>query len=149
MILADEMDADWSQVIAELAPAADVYKDPLIGVQWVGGSTAIANSFPQYRELGARARAMLIETAADRWRVKPDQCRAANSVVYGPGNRSVRYSDLANEAARRPVPGNVALKSTSEFKLIGKPVRRLDGRAKCGGSHKFASDLHLPGRLIA
>src|ERR1700682_5331995 len=60
MILADEMDADWSQVIAELAPAADVYKDPLIGVQWVGGSTAIANSFPQYRELGARARAMLI-----------------------------------------------------------------------------------------
>src|SRR5216684_1100188 len=83
MILADEMDGDWSQVIAELAPAADVYKDPLIGVQWVGGSTAIANSFPQYRELGARARVMLIETASDRWGVKPNQCRASNSIVYG------------------------------------------------------------------
>src|SRR6476469_4359619 len=86
MILADELDADWSQVIAELAQAADVYKDPLIGVQWVGGSTAIANSFPQYRELGARARSMLVQTAADRWRVKPEQCRTANSIVFGPGN---------------------------------------------------------------
>jgi isoquinoline 1-oxidoreductase subunit beta len=149
LILADELDADWSQVIAELAPAADVYKDPLIGVQWVGGSTAIANSFPQYRELGARARSMLVQTAADRWRVKPEQCRTASSIVYGPGNRSVRYSDLANEAARRPIPDQVALKNPSEFKLIGKPVRRLDGRAKCDGSHKFAIDLDLPAMLIA
>src|SRR5258708_6528809 len=114
MILADELDADWSQVIAELAPAADVYKDPLIGVQWVGVSTAIANSFPQYRELGARARSILVQTAADRWRVKPEQCNASNSIVYGPGNRSARYSDLANEAARRPIPENVALKNPSE-----------------------------------
>src|SRR5258706_1378247 len=149
MILADEMDADWSQVIAELAPAADVYKDPLIGVQWVGGSTAIANSFPQYRELGARARSMLVQTAADRWRVKPEQCRTASSIVYGPGNRSVRYSDLAIEAALRPIPDKVALKNPSEFKLIGKQVRRLDGRAKSDGSHKFAIDLDLPGMLIA
>src|SRR6266403_5397680 len=149
MLLADEMDADWSQVVAELAPAADVYKDPLFGIQMVGGSGSIAHSFKQYRELGAKTRAMLITAAADRWGVKPDQCRAANSVVYGPGNRSVRDSDLANEAARRPVPGKVALKSTSEFKLIGKPVRRLDGRAKCDGSHKFAIDLDLPGMLIA
>ena len=104
MILADEMDADWSQVIAELAPAADVYKDPLIGVQWVGGSTAIANSFPQYRELGARARSMLVRTAADRWRVKPGQCRTASSIVYGPGNRSVRYSDLAKRGCTAADP---------------------------------------------
>src|SRR5215831_4439019 len=60
MLLADEMDADWSQVIAELAPAADVYKDPLYGIQMVGGSGSIAHSFQQYRELGAKARAMLV-----------------------------------------------------------------------------------------
>ena len=65
MLLADEMDADWSQVIAELAPAADVYKDPRIGIQVVGGSGSIAHSFQQYRELGAKTRAMLVAAAAD------------------------------------------------------------------------------------
>src|ERR1700730_7876474 len=87
MILADEMDADWSQVIAELAPAADVYKDPLYGIQMVGGSGSIAHSFQQYRELGAKTRAMLVAAAADRWHLSPDQCRTENSVVHGPGNR--------------------------------------------------------------
>src|ERR1043165_86601 len=74
MILADELDADWSQVIAELAPAADVYKDPVFGIQMVGGSGSIAHSFQQYRELGAKTRAMLIAAAADRWHISPDQC---------------------------------------------------------------------------
>src|SRR6202140_3409663 len=76
MILADEMDADWSQVEAELAPAAEVYKDPLYGIQMVGGSGSIAHSFQQYRELGAKTRAMLVTAAADQWKVAPDQCRA-------------------------------------------------------------------------
>src|SRR5713101_8440937 len=130
MIVADEMDADWSQVQAELAPAADVYRDPLFGLQMTGGSASIANSFQQYRELGARTRAMLVAAAADRWGVAPDQCRTANSVVYGPGNRSTRYAELAEDAARKPVPDKVALKNPSEFKIIGKPVRRLDSTAK-------------------
>jgi len=82
MILADEMDADWSQVIAELAPAADVYKDPIYGMQMVGGSGSIAHSFQQYRELGAKTRAMLVAAAADRWHVTADQCRTENSKVY-------------------------------------------------------------------
>ena len=104
MILADEMDADWSQVAAELAPAADVYKDPVFGIQMVGGSGSIAHSFQQYRELGAKTRAMLIAAAADRWHVSPDQLRTENSVVYGPGNRSARYAELAKDAARKPRP---------------------------------------------
>src|SRR5437660_7810233 len=94
MILADEMDADWSQVIAELAPAAEVYKDPVFGIQMVGGSGSIAHSFTQYRELGAKTRAMLITAAADRWRVSPDQCRTENSFVYGPGHQSALYAEL-------------------------------------------------------
>ena len=149
MILADELDADWSQVVAELAPAADVYKDPVFGFQLVGGSGSIAHSFQQYRELGAKTRAMLVATAADRWHVTPDQCRTENSVVYGPSNQSARYAELADDAGRKPVPDKVRLKQPSEFRLIGKRVRRLDGRAKCDGSQKFGLDLDLPGMRIA
>ena len=149
MILADEMDADWSQVTAELAPAEDVYKDPLFGIQMVGGSGSIAHSFQQYRELGARTRAMLVAAAADRWHVTPDQCHTQNSVVYGPGDRSARYAELADEAARKPVPEKVTLKNASDFRLIGKRVARLDSRSKCDGSQKFGLDLDLPGMKIA
>lgn len=149
MVLADELDADWSQVTAELAPAADVYKDPLFGMQMVGGSGSIAHSFQQYRELGAKTRAMLVAAAADRWQVAANQCRTENSVVYGPNNRSARYAELANDAARKSVPDKVALKNASEFRLIGKPVKRLDSPAKCDGSQKFGLDLDLPGMKIA
>jgi isoquinoline 1-oxidoreductase beta subunit len=149
MVLADEMDADWSKVIGELAPAEDVYKDPMFGIQMVGGSGSIAHSFQQYRELGAKARAMLIAAAADRWKVTPDQCRTENSTVYGPGNRSATYAELADDAARKPVPAQATLKNPSEFRLIGKRTPRLDSRSKCDGSQKFGLDLDLPGMKIA
>ena len=149
MILADEMDADWSQVVAELAPAADVYKDPFFGIQMVGGSGSIAHSFQQYRELGAKTRTMLVAAAADRWHVTADQCRTEKSVVYGPGNQSARYAELANDAARKPVREKARLKNPSEFRLIGKRVSRLDSRAKCDGSQKFGLDLDLPGMKVA
>src|SRR6188474_165330 len=128
MILADEMDADWSKVIAELAPAADVYKDPLFGIQMVGGSGSIAHSYQQYRELGAKTRAMLVAAAAGRWNTTPDQCRTEASVVHGPGGKSATYAELAGDAARKPVPANVRLKNATEFRLIGKNVKRLDSR---------------------
>src|SRR5438128_1141478 len=149
MILADEMDADWSQVVAELAPAAEVYRDPFFGIQMVGGSGSIAHSFTQYRELGAKTRTMLIAAAADRWHISPDQCRTENSVVYGPNGKSARYAELANHAARQPVPEKVRLKSPSEFRFIGKKMPRLDSAAKCDGSQKFGLDLDLPGMKIA
>src|SRR5687767_8095702 len=91
MLLAEELDADWANVIAELAPAADVYKDPVFGIQMVGGSGSIAHSFQQYRELGAKTRAMLIAAATDRWNTTADQCRTEASVVHGPGGRSATY----------------------------------------------------------
>src|SRR3984957_15317426 len=107
MILADEMDADWAHVIAELAPAADVYKDPLFGIQMVGGSGSIAHSFQQYRELGAKTRAMLVAAAADQWKGAPDQCRAEASVVHGPSGQSASYAELAQAAAKQAVPAKV------------------------------------------
>jgi len=120
MLLADEMDADWAHVVAELAPAADVYKDPLFGIQMVGGSGSIAHSFQQYRELGSKTRAMLVAAAAQQWKVTEAQCRTEASVVYGPGGRSASYGELADAAAHVPVPENVPLKKASEFRLIGK-----------------------------
>src|ERR1044071_7996290 len=149
MILADELDADWSQVVGELAPAADVYKDPMFGIQMVGGSGSIAHSFEQYRELGAKTRAMLVAVAARRWNVSPDNCRTEQSVVRGPGGQSFKYSELAVDAARQPVPATVRLKNPSEFRLVGKKVRRLDSRPKCDGSLKFGLDLDLPGMKVA
>src|SRR2546422_9093779 len=128
MILADEMDADWSQVIAELAPAADVYKDPVFGIQLVGGSGSIAHSFQQYRELGAKTRAMLVAAAAEQWKVGPDQCHTEASVVHGPAAKSARYAELAEAAAKQPVPATIQLKDPSQFRLVGKKVRRLDSR---------------------
>ncbi|HVR10751.1 MAG TPA: molybdopterin cofactor-binding domain-containing protein, partial [Thermoanaerobaculia bacterium] len=149
MLLAEEMDADWSQVIAELAPAADVYKDPIYALQMVGSSLSIANSFQQYRELGARARAVLVAAAAQRWNVSPEQCRTEASVVHGPGGQAARYAELAEAAAKQAVPATVSLKDPSRFRLVGRRVRRLDSRSKCDGSLRFGLDLDLPGMKTA
>lgn len=149
MLLADEMDADWSQVVAELSPAEDVYKDPVFGIQMVGGSGSIAHSFQQYRELGARTRAMLVAAAAQQWNVPASECRTETSVVHGPGGRSAKYADLAEAAAHLPVPKQVTLKSAADFRLVGEKTRRLDSRPKCDGSLKFGLDLDLPGMKVA
>jgi isoquinoline 1-oxidoreductase beta subunit len=149
MLLADEMDADWAHVVAELAPAADVYKDPVFGIQMVGGSGSIAHSFQQYRELGSKTRAMLVAAASQQWKVSASQCRTEASVVYGPGGRSATYGELADAAAHVPVPENAPLKKASEFKLIGMDTRRLDSRHKCDGSQKFGLDLDLHGMKVA
>src|SRR5713226_10407074 len=149
LLLADEMDADWSHVVSELAPAADVYRDPVYGIQLVGGSGSIAHSFQQYRELGAKTRAMLVASAAERWKVARGQCRTENSMVHGPSGRSATYAELAADAARMPVPTTVQLKNLLDLHLVGKPVRRLDGRAKCDGSQKFGLDRDLAGMKVA
>src|SRR5437667_672648 len=149
VLLADEMDADWSQVTAELAPAADIYRDPVMGIQMVGGSGSIAHSFQQYRQLGARTRAMLVAAAAAQWKVDPGQCRTQASVIYGPNGQSAKYADVADAAASLPVPQEISLKKDSDLKLAGKKVRRLDSRAKCDGSQKFGLDVDLPGMKVA
>ena len=115
----------------------------------VGGSGSIATSFQQYRELGARTRAMLVAAAAERWKVAPEQCRTESSVVRGPGGQAAKYAELATDAARISVPATVQLKKPADFRLIGKQVRRLDSRAKCDGSLKFGLDLDLPGMKVA
>ena len=119
LVLAEELDADWSQVMTELAPAGDLYRDPMFGIQMVGGSGSIAHSFQQYRELGARARAMLVAVAAKQWKTTPARCRTEASVVHGPNGKSMRYAELADRASSLPVPSKVTLKDPKDFRLIG------------------------------
>jgi isoquinoline 1-oxidoreductase subunit beta len=149
MIVAEELDADWSQVSAEHAPAGDVYKAPPLGIQSTSGSWSVRYAYQQHRELGARARAMLVGAAANRWSVHIDECRTEAGVVYGPGGQSARYGELADSASRRPVPDQVVLKKPSDFRIIGKSTLRIDGLAKTNGSQKFAIDIDLPGMKTA
>jgi isoquinoline 1-oxidoreductase beta subunit len=149
MVIADELDADWRQMRAELAPAADVYKDPVAGIQMTGGSGTIAHSFTQYREVGARARAMLVQAAAGKWNVSPAQCRTAKGVVFGPAGQKATYGALAEAAMAQPVPQTVTLKDQKAFRYIGKPMPRLDARAKSSGRQQFGLDVKPAGTKVA
>ncbi|WP_296943158.1 xanthine dehydrogenase family protein molybdopterin-binding subunit [uncultured Massilia sp.] len=149
MVIADELDADWRQMRSELAPAGDVYKDPVFGMQITGGSGTIAHSFTQYREVGARARAMLVAAAAQQWNVDPARCRTDKGTVIGPAGQKARYGALADAAARLPVPQAVTLKDQKQFRYIGKPMARLDARAKSTGSQQFGLDVKLDGCKVA
>ena len=149
MLIAEELDADWSRVRAELAPAGDAYKDPGMGMQMTGGSGSVKNSFVQYREIGARARAMLVAAAAQQWKVAPEQCRTANGVVYGPADQKAEYGQLADAAMKLPLPQTVTLKDPKQFKVIGKPTRRIDAHAKSTGRQQFGIDFTLPDTKVA
>ncbi len=149
MLIAEELDADWSQMRGELAPAGDAYKDPLFGIQITGGSGTIAHSFTQYREIGARARTMLVAAAAEQWKVKPEQCSTAKGMVMGPAGQKASYGSLADAAMKQPMPAKVTLKDAKDFKFIGKPVKRLDARAKSNGKQQFGMDFTVPGAKVA
>ena len=144
-VLADELDADWRTVRAELAPAGEAYKDPVFGIQMTGGSNSIQNSFTQYRELGARARAMLIEAAARRWGVDARAVGTREGRLLAPDGRSASYGDVSAAAMALPVPVSVTLKSPDQFRLIGKAADRLDTPAKSTGRQSFGMDARRPG----
>jgi isoquinoline 1-oxidoreductase beta subunit len=149
MLLAEELDCDWANVRAELAKGEDVFRDPAFGMQMVGGSTSIANSYQQYREIGARARSMLVAAAASEWKVDPAKCKTAAGVITGPGGQRLTYGAVANAAMALPVPDKVRLKDPKQFTIIGKATPRLDTVAKSSGQQKFGIDLDLPGMKVA
>jgi isoquinoline 1-oxidoreductase beta subunit len=149
MILAEELDADWSLVRSQHGSNDAAYVDPLFGIHLTGGSHSVKNSFTQYRELGARARAMLLRAAAARWNLQVTSLRTHAGKVLGPGGRKLGYGELAEAAMALPVPEKVALKDPKDFRLIGHPTSRLDARAKSSGRQNFGIDVHLPGQLTA
>jgi isoquinoline 1-oxidoreductase beta subunit len=149
MMIAEELDCDWDKVRAELAPAADPYKDPIFGIQMVGGSASIANYFDHHRRVGAAARAMLVQAAAKQWNVDASACSTANGVIHGPGGRQGSYGEFASAAMTLPVPNDVKLKDPKTFKIIGKPTRRLDALAKSNGTQIFSIDVRVDGMVTA
>ncbi|MDM0057941.1 xanthine dehydrogenase family protein molybdopterin-binding subunit [Variovorax fucosicus] len=149
MILAEELDADWSLVRSKSGTNDAAYHDPAFGMHLTGGSNSIKNSFTQYRELGARARAMLLSAAAARWKVDVATLRAQAGTVLGPGGRKLGYGELAEAAMALPVPEKITLKDPRDFKIIGRPTTRLDARAKSSGRQDFGIDVKHAGQLTA
>ncbi len=149
MILAEELDADWSKVQSVHGNNAPAYVDPAFGIHLTGGSNSIKNSYTQYRELGARTRAMLVAAAAAQWNVVPASLRTQHGVVIGPGGKKLSYGELAEAAMQQAVPEQVTLKDPKDFRIIGKPTGRLDAKAKSSGQQGYGIDVRLPGMLTA
>ena len=154
-LVADELDAEWSKVSVEGAGADDKkYGNAAIGgVQGTGGSTAIANSWTQYRTAGATARAMLLAAAAKQWQVPVTELSTEpGTVVHAASNRRAAYGTLVAIAATLQVPANVPLKEPKDFRYIGKErsaTPRFDAKAKVNGTATFTQDVKLPGMLTA
>jgi isoquinoline 1-oxidoreductase beta subunit len=179
MLLAEELDADWAQVRVEGAPVDKIYNNlatvvdglPFhpddggkvkqlagwltaktmreIGVMVTGGSSSIKDLWLPMRQAGASARALMIGAAAQQWALPAAECRVADGRVSHPSGRSASFGELAALAAKLPLPKDAALKDPKAFKLIGKPVPRIDNASKTDGTARFGIDVVLPGMLYA
>ncbi|MEO8847108.1 MAG: xanthine dehydrogenase family protein molybdopterin-binding subunit [Casimicrobiaceae bacterium] len=149
-LVAEELGATWAQIRAEGAPAnAAIYNNLLWGpAQGTGGSTALANSWLQYRTAGATARAMLVAAAAMQWKVDAATISVKDGVVSATGKRAT-FGQLASAAAQQPVPASVKLKDAADFVFIGKHFPRTDSKAKSNGTAIYTQDIKLPGMLTA
>jgi isoquinoline 1-oxidoreductase subunit beta len=149
MLVAEELECDWSKIVVEAAPVDPAYNHTQWGIQGTGGSTSISSEWERLRKVGATAREMLIAAAADTWKVEKTSCRADNGKVIHSSGKSLTYGQLADKASKMPTPKVVQLKDPSTFKIIGKPVKRLDTAEKTNGRGMFGIDVTIPGMLIA
>ena len=142
MIVADELEADWSQVKTEMAPVEAEYADPVINQHGTFGSMSMRNLYEPLRKLGAAGREILVEAAAKKWNVPVSQCEAIQGKVHHQASsRTLTYGELVEEASALPVPENPRLKQKSEFKLMGTPVARRDIPAKVRGEAKYGIEI--------
>jgi isoquinoline 1-oxidoreductase beta subunit len=149
MLIAEELDADFSKFKIEHAPPGQPYVHTAYGLQITGGSSTTWSEFDRYRQAGAVARVMLVEAAAKQLGVSPSQCRTENGEVIA-GEKRVRYGQVAAAAAAlAPRTEPVPLRPPGEWKYIGKGVKRLDAPEKVNGSAKFGMDVQFPGLLTA
>ncbi|HTP28941.1 MAG TPA: molybdopterin cofactor-binding domain-containing protein [Anaeromyxobacteraceae bacterium] len=144
MIVAEELAADFSRIRIEPALA-----DPRYGQMRTVGSSSLRTNWEPLRKTGAAAREMLVSAAAARWGVEPQACRAENGFVVGPGARKAGYGSLVGRASRLPVPENPPLRPASDFRIIGKSIRRLDSAEKITGRAVFGIDVVRPGMVFA
>jgi isoquinoline 1-oxidoreductase beta subunit len=150
MLLAEELEADWTKIEIAFAPAAPEYANPLFGIQGTGGSTSVRAAWTPLRKAGAAAREMLIAAAALTWGVPASECRAERGAVRHPSSgRHLSYGKLATRAAALPVPKDPPLKDPKDWKILGTRVPRLDTPAKVDGSAQFGIDVKVPGMFVA
>jgi isoquinoline 1-oxidoreductase subunit beta len=151
MILAEELDVRWEQVQLEAAPPNDkLYGNPTFGIQVTGNSNSIRAFWMPLRKAGAGARAMLIEAAARRWNVDSATCRAADgAVTHAASGRQLAYAELIDAASSIPPPKDPALKAPADFKIIGKPLKRLDTPDKVSGKVIYGIDVMPAGVKFA
>jgi isoquinoline 1-oxidoreductase beta subunit len=152
MLIAEELEVELKQVRLEHAPPNEkLYGNPWLGgIQATGNSSAVRAAWEPLRQAGATARTMLVSAAAKRWNVDAASCRAQNGeVLHAPTGKRATYGELAADAARVPVPKNVALKQPQDFKLIGTPAKRLDTAGKVNGTAIYGIDVRPPGVKIA
>ena len=150
-ILAEELDADLTQVVLQHAPPDEkLYANPAFGIQATGGSTSVRAFWTPLRKAGATSRAMLIKAAADRWQVAPESCSAGEGkVVHDASGRKLPYGELVGTASKLLPPSDVPLKDPKNFVLIGKPLKRLDTPDKVNGKVIYGIDAMLPGMKFA
>jgi isoquinoline 1-oxidoreductase beta subunit len=151
MMIAEELEVGLDQVEVTLAPADQhAYTQSLLKAQATGGSTSVRAFFIPLRQAGAAARTMLIGAAAERWRVPPVECVVARGVItHQRTGRTLTYGAVASAARGQPVPREVSLKPVSQFKLIGKPAKRVDTPAKVNGTARFGIDAMVEGMRVA
>src|SRR5207237_78152 len=152
-LVTEELECDWSKVTTEYpTPGQSVARKRVWGDFSTGGSRGIRNSHEYVRKGGAAARIMLVQAAANGWGVPASECSAANSVItHKPTGRTTTYGKVAEAAAKLPAPAaaEVPLKDPTEWKIIGKPVKRLDTPGKVTGAPVDGAERHLPGPLNA
>jgi len=145
MILAEELEADWKQIEIEQAGASTLFGD-----QTTGGSASIRTTWDPMRKAGAAAREMLISAAALTWDVPRSSCTAGNSQIkHGATNRSLSYGELVSKAATLPIPTEVSLKQSKDYKIVGQRLPRVDSPAKVRGEAVFGIDFRMPGMKFA
>ena len=149
MLIAEELNVDISQIKVAAAPPDAVYVNALLGAQITGGSTSVRDGWLKLRVAGAQVREMLITAAAARWAVDRDLIRADKGMVYGPKGLKSTYGELAEAAARMPVPEKPPIKDPKDFKIVGKRTKRVDTPAKVNGTAEFGIDVKLPGMVYA
>jgi isoquinoline 1-oxidoreductase subunit beta len=144
MIIADELEVDWTHVQIRQGPAADAYKSPILGDQITVASASVRGFYDPLRKAGASGRAMLVKAAAAKWKVPEAECEASLGVVkHTKSKRSMPYGKLCKEAAKLDVPKDPALKKESEFRYIGKTMPRVDVPEKVNGKAVYGIDVKL------
>lgn len=150
MLVADELDADWSKIRFESAPVDPVYNHPGFGMQGTGGSTSTWVEWDRFRNAGAAGRYMLVQAAAQTWGVDAAACKTEKGfVIHTATGRKLSYGQLVDKAATIKVPEKLKLKDAKDYKFIGKPVKRLDTPEKINGTAVFGMDVKVPNLLTA